>query len=336
VTQLFRGQHRDPLAGDPAALPVDRRPASGPIAMLPEPVPVFAEAVVSAGGTVEELSPATRGIIWLSDRRADELQEILEANRQVEWVQLPWAGVEPFRDVFAHYAGSARPLWTSAKGLYAEPVAEHAMALTLAMLRRLPAKTRAGSWAPVKQSLSLYGGNVVIVGAGGIAVEVIRLLAPYRVTVTVVRRSPGALAGADRTVTTSELASVLPDADVVILAAAATGETQGLIGAPELASMKPTAVLVNVARGALVDTDALVNTLAAGGIYGAGLDVTDPEPLPAGHPLWSEPLCVITSHTADTPEMTAPLLAERIRLNVRALVSGDGRFVGVVDTSAGY
>lgn len=99
--------------------------------------------------------------------------------------------------------------------------------------------------------------------------------------------------------------------------------------------MKSTAVLVNVARGGLVDTDALVQALASESIAGAGLDVTDPEPLPDGHPLWAEPRVIITPHSADTPDMTAPLLAERIRANVLAFL-GDGRFEGIVDPGAGY
>ena len=128
---------------------------------------------------------------------------------------------------------------------------------------------------------------------------------------------------------------VLPDADVVILAAAATDETAHLIGRDQLAAMKPSAALVNIARGHLVDQDALADALAGGHLVGAGLDVTTPEPLPDGHPLWSSPRIVITSHSADTPEMTEPLLAERIRANVAALV-GDGAFVGIVDPVAGY
>ena len=78
-----------------------------------------------------------------------------------------------------------------------------------------------------------------------------------------------------------------------------------------------------------------MHALAAGSIAGAGLDVTDPEPLPSGHPLWAEPRVIITPHSADTPYMTAPLLAERIRANVAAFL-GDGRFEGVVDPAAGY
>ena len=141
--------------------------------------------------------------------------------------------------------------------------------------------------------------------------------------------------GAQRTVPVADLLSVLPDADVVILAAAATDETAQLIGATELAAMKANAALINIARGALVDQEALLASLNSGHLAGAGIDVTDPEPLPDGHPLWQAPRCIVTGHTADTPEMTEPLLAERVRRNIEALL-GDGRFVGVVDPAAGY
>ena len=102
-----------------------------------------------------------------------------------------------------------------------------------------------------------------------------------------VRRSPGEVPGADRTVLVSDLDAVLPNADAVIIAAAATGETAQLIGQRQLELMKPTAVLVNIARGALVDSLALDASLRSGHLWGAGLDVTDPEPLPDGHPLWT-------------------------------------------------
>lgn len=327
-------QHRAVLAPDAPALPPGMRPESGPIAVLPEPRAVFTDAVESAGGHVSELSDATRGIIWLSYGQAEELGRTIEQNPQVQWVQLPWAGVDAFSDVLASHA---RPqlVWTSAKGAYAQPVAEHALALTLALLRVLPKRVRATSWNAVPEGRSLYRRNVVIIGAGGIAHELIRLLAPFEASITVVRRSGEPVLGVHRTVQTDALAEVLPQADVVIVAAALTGTTRHLLGETELALLPEEAVLVNIARGGLVDTDALVRALAAGAIAGAALDVTDPEPLPDGHPLWAEPRCLITPHMADTPDMTAPLLAERIRLNVAAFL-GSGRFVGIVDPAAGY
>lgn len=328
------GQHRDLLAGLAVPLAAEKRPEVGPIAVLPQPTELISEAIVAGGGIVEPLSADTRGIVWLAGSAA-QLQQTLEEYPQIGWVQLPLAGVEKFASALAAHADGALPVWTSAKGAFAEPVAEHAVALALATLRQFPDKSRSTSWAAVKQGISLYGRRVLIVGAGGIAVEIMRLLAPFEVDVTIVRRSSEPLPGASRTVLSDRLLSVIPEADVVILAAAATDETAQLIGADELAAMKQTAVLVNIARGQLIDTDALLSSLDSGHLFGVGLDVTDPEPLPDGHPLWSAPRTVITSHCADTEEMVVPLLAERVRLNVVAL-HGDGAFVGVVDPAKGY
>jgi phosphoglycerate dehydrogenase-like enzyme len=327
-------QHSDPSAGSAVELTGDDRPTAGPVAVLPEPQDEFVAAIEAGGGTVEPLSDTTGAIVWLSSSQPELLRETLDSHPAIEWVQLPWAGVDAFAELLADY-GHRRLLFTSAKGAYSQPVAEHAVALTLALLRQLPTKSRSTSWATEEVGLSLFRRNVVIVGAGGIGLEIMRLLAPFDPTITVVRRSADPVPGADRTVTAAELSAVLPEADVVILAAASTTETARMLGAEEFASMKPTAVLVNIARGALVDTDALVDALARGEIDGAGLDVTDPEPLPDGHPLWDEPRCVITSHAADTKAMTAPLLAGRVTANVAAFV-GDGRFVGIVDVEKGY
>jgi phosphoglycerate dehydrogenase-like enzyme len=333
-TQDGAPRHRAVMADEVTALPPERRPEPGPIAVLPEPEQQFVDAVEAAGGTVEPLSDRTRGVVWLSNRDAAAFPPVLEAHPGIGWVQLPFAGVDAFAEVLA---AEDRPglVWTSAKGAYAQPVAEHALVLSLALLRVLPKRLRARSWATEPEGRSLYGLDVVIVGAGGIALELLRLLQPFGAQVTVVRRSDTPVDGAARTLTTDRLGEVLPSADLVVVAAALTGGTRHLFGAEEFAAMKPTAYLVNIARGGLVDTDALLDALRSGEIAGAGLDVTDPEPLPEGHPLWDEPGVIITPHQADTPEMTAPLLAERIRLNVRAFLD-DGRFVGVVDPEAGY
>ncbi|WP_158864104.1 D-isomer specific 2-hydroxyacid dehydrogenase family protein [Leifsonia sp. AG29] len=327
-------QHRAVLAADVEPLPESMRPEPGPIAVLPEPDPTFVRAVEEAGGVVEPLSERTRGVVWLSYRDAAAFPPILREHPAIGWVQLPYAGVDAFAEILGR---EDRPglVWTSAKGAYAQPVAEHALALTLALLRVLPKRVRARSWATHQEGRSLYSRNIVIVGAGGIALELMRLLEPFAVRVTVVRRSEQPVPGAIRTVTADRLAEVLPEADVVVVAAALTTGTRHLFGEAEFAAMKRTAYLVNIARGGLVDTDALLTALRGEQIAGAGLDVTEPEPLPDGHPLWDEPRVLITPHQADTPEMTAPLLAERIRLNVSAFL-GDGRFVGVVDPQAGY
>jgi phosphoglycerate dehydrogenase-like enzyme len=127
----------------------------------------------------------------------------------------------------------------------------------------------------------------------------------------------------------------LSDADVVVLALALTDDTTGLIGARELAAMRSDAWLVNVARGAHVDTDALVEALDNGRIGGAALDVTSPEPLPPDHPLWTQPNCLITPHTANTPAMMRAELATLVTRNV-ALFAAGRSLLGVVDPAHGY
>jgi phosphoglycerate dehydrogenase-like enzyme len=332
--QRGTGQHRDLLA-EAGGVFVEPQPEPGPVTILPKSNDVFADAVVAGGGDVVPLSDETRGIVWVSNERPEELATALAEHPGIGWVQLPWAGVDTFSDILAGFAKGAGPLVTSAKGAYSEPVAEQAVALSLALLRGYPQRAVSTSWAQTSTGLSIYGRNVLIVGAGGIAHEIIRLLSVFDVAVTVVRRAPGAVDGAALTVTADRLHDVLPDADVVILAAASTTGTARMFTASEFSLMKRDAVFVNIARGALVDTDALVHALGSGEIAGAGLDVTDPEPLPDGHPLWNVPNCLITSHSADTPPMTAPLLAHRITSNVRAFL-GDGRFVGIVDPAEGY
>lgn len=328
--------HREVLATQATVLPADARPVPGEIAILPKRAdrePVEAPVVRDAGGVVGPLSDATRGLIYTTTRDVDTLVHALDEHPNIGWVQLPFAGIDAFGGAIVP-AAERGVLFTSGKGLYAQPVAEHALMLTLALQRKLPVRLRATSWGK-SSGLSLYGANVVVVGAGGIAIEFLRLLEPFGVTSTVVRRRAQAVPGADRTVTTEELDSVLPDADVVMLAAASTAHTRSLINADRLALLKPTAVLVNIARGPLVDTDALLAALESGAIWGAGLDVTDPEPLTAGHPLYSNDRCIVTPHTADTPEMVRPLLDQRIRDNVQAFLQ-TGEFVGIADPKAGY
>ena len=150
-----------------------------------------------------------------------------------------------------------------------------------------------------------------------------------------VRRGPEPVEGAHRTLLTADLHSALPSALVVFVALALVPETVNMISGTELALMRGDAWLVNVARGRHVDTPALVQALAAREVGGAALDVTEPEPLPAGHPLWSLPNCLVTPHTADTDQMVQPLLAGRIADNVARLASGRP-LVGTVDVVAGY
>lgn len=292
----------------------------------------MADAVRAGGGTVVGVDDSPDAAVWLSPRDAAGLKELLAAAPSVRWVQLPFAGIEAFLD-----AGVLTPdrTWTCAKGVYAEPTAEHALALTLAGLRRLPEHARATSWG-AQGGQTLYDGDVVVLGGGGITTALLGLLAPYRCSVTVVRRDPTSpLQGAARTVGIGSLDDVLPGALAVILALALTPETEHVIGARQLDLMDSAAWLVNVARGRHVDTDALVRALQGNAIGGAALDVTDPEPLPDDSPLWKLPNCLITPHTANPWRTAQPLLSRRITDNVRRYVAGEP-LLGLVDLDAGY
>ncbi|RPI07403.1 MAG: hydroxyacid dehydrogenase, partial [Actinobacteria bacterium] len=216
----------------------------------------------------------------------------------------------------------------------AEPVAELALALGLAGLRGLATFGRATRWeAP--GGTNLQGGRVTILGGGGITEVLLRLLAPFDAHVTVVRNRVRPMDGADVVVEGEHIHDALPGADLVVVALALTPDTEGIIGRDELRLMERHSWLVNVARGRHVVTDDLVKALEDGEIGGAALDVTEPEPLPDGHPLWTTANCIITPHVGNTPEMARPLLAERITTNVRRFAHGE-QLIGPIDLELGY
>jgi len=292
----------------------------------------FAEkAIRDGGGEPVDVDASAEALVWLNLADIDELRAALATVSSARWVQLPFAGVE--RVAAAGLLDPGR-VWTSAKGAYAEPVAEHALALALAGLRQLPRRIVARSWG-APGGTSLYDQPVTILGGGGISARLLELLAPLRVTATIVRQRPDPVPGAARTLGVSRLDEALADPLVVFLALALTPSTERIIGPAQLAAMRSDAWLVNVARGRHVNTGALVTALTEGAIGGAALDVTDPEPLPDGHPLWQLERCIITPHTADTQEMIEPLLARRIRDNVARFVAGQP-LIGVVDPALGY
>lgn len=286
------------------------------------------DAVVAGGGELVDAADA-RGLVWASPTAADELGAVLDANPHIEWVQLPWAGVERF----VHLVDESR-LWTCGKGVYAEPVAEHALSLLLAGMRNVADYARRTEWAgPVGRNL--LGANVTILGAGGITTSLVRLLQPFGCHITVVRNMPEHFPGADTVLTSADLIDGLVGADAVIVALALTPDTDGILSRGEFEQMERHAWVVNVGRGRHIVTDDLVWALREDVIGGAALDVTDPEPLPVGHPLWTLPNCIITPHVGNTPEMAVPLLSERISENVRRFVAG-AELIGAIHPELGY
>ncbi|WP_344917771.1 D-isomer specific 2-hydroxyacid dehydrogenase family protein [Streptosporangium oxazolinicum] len=289
------------------------------------------EEAVSRGGGANVPLDEANGLVWLIPGEPELLGAALEAHPRIEWVQFPWAGVEKFTT-----SGVLdRPVvFSCAKGAFAGQVAEHALMLMLACLRGLSRQARTPAWSPVDPR-SLHGRRVTILGGGGIATELVRLLRPFECRIRVIRRSPEKVEGSDETLPPPALPAVLPETDLLVLALALTPETRHVVGAAELALLPPHAVVVNVARGAHIETGALVEALDAGTISAAGLDVTDPEPLPDGHPLWADPRVLITSHSADSADYVRRMFCERVERNVANLRAGRP-LEGVIDPSAGY
>lgn len=286
------------------------------------------DAVVEGGAEIVALEDAD-ALVWGAARDVDGLSQALVRNPRLQWVQLPFAGIENF----SHLIDGDRQ-WTCGKGVYAEPVAELALGLMLAGLRGLGNYTREKTWTgPIGRNV--LGARVVILGGGGITESLVRLLGPFDCHVTVVRRHVVPMDGVAEVLPGERYHDALPGADAVVLALALTKATEGMIGRNELEAMESHAWLINVARGRHVVTDDLVSALTTGSIGGAALDVTEPEPLPDDHPLWDLPNCIITPHVGNTPEMAVPLLSERIRQNVRRWAAGE-ELLGPVHPELGY
>ena len=293
----------------------------------PEPVPALIDAVRRAGGDVVPLEQA-EAIVYFGNGHPDELRSML--HDRIRWVQLPNAGVERWAEagVFAE-----SPVFTAAAGSYGAPVAEHALAMMLAVARGLHRLAGAKAWGP-NRSREFAGSTVAIVGCGGIGRALIRMLEPFGCPVVAVT-DRGEVPGATRVVPRAHYRDALPEADYVVVAAPATPDTRGMFGAKEFDLMRADAWLVNVARGGLVVTDDLVEALRAGRIGGAALDVTDPEPLPDGHPLWDLDNVLITPHSANPRAAYWRGLAERVTANVHRYREG-APLEGLVSAAQGF
>lgn len=223
------------------------------------------------------------------------------ASPRLKWLQSAATGVDAFR----RNGVPLNVLLTNAGDIWADSVAEHAMALLLALTRALPAVQRLRDerrWdrdriAPLVRSLS--GRKMLVVGFGNIGRSVARRARAFDMEVIGISRSrTGDIAPANRIATPDRLHAVLPEADVVVLSLPPSSETTGLFGAGEFALMKSSSLFLNVSRGEIVVQDALVTALREHRLAGAGLDVTDPEPLPADSPLWSFDNVIVSPHVA--------------------------------------
>ncbi len=231
---------------------------------------------------------------------------------RVKFVQLASSGIDGYPDWL-----DDGPVVASAAGTSAPAIAEFVLTTMLMHEKRMPAMIAHGDWTPQSEMMAnplgtLDGKTLGLLGVGEIGSRVAALGAAFGMTVIGHRRSDTPVPG----IALVSLDTLLARADHLVVAAPLTPATTGLIGADALAKVKRGVHIVNIARGGLIDTDALLAALDDGRVGGASLDVTDPEPLPPGHPLWSAPNARITPHiawsSAKTPQRIFALFADNI------------------------
>ncbi len=225
---------------------------------------------------------------------------LLHKTGSVKWLQLVSAGTDAYTNGGVPFPEGMR--LTNASGAFGHIISQYVVAQILSIMLNLPGyhcQQQQELWNDLGPVASLEGATVLIFGTGNIGTEITeRLKGFHTCNVGVCRNTSRPRPGFDRLCTMEEAADWLPKADVVIGCIPASPASHHYMNEERLSSMKPGAVLINVGRGSFIDSDALVKVLESGLLRGAAMDVTEPEPLPVGHPLWKLPNCLITPHTS--------------------------------------
>lgn len=268
--------------------------------------------------------------------------DLLARAVNLRWVQSWSAGVDRYLQ-FDGLRSNDRILLTNMQGVHGPAIAEHVFATLLSLTRNLPelhAAQRAGHWdrRVAGDATTLAGRTMFVVGMGGIGSQIARRAHAFDMDVLATVRNPE---GKELPTYVNELGGsndldrFLPRADVVAVALPLTEETRGLFNAERFALMPEGSYFVNIGRGPIVDTDALVSALRSGHLAGAALDVTDPEPLPEGHPLWKMENVIITPHVASRAELTGERRWIVLMENMRRFGSGEP-LINLVNKKLGY
>jgi phosphoglycerate dehydrogenase-like enzyme/glyoxylase-like metal-dependent hydrolase (beta-lactamase superfamily II) len=267
--------------------------------------------------------------------------EFLRAARNLRWVQQFSAGVEQVAFV-PELQSNDQIVLTNMKTMFAPPIADHVMGMLLSLYRSLPHYQdlmKEGKWGKGEQSpfqSELLGKTMLVVGLGGNGGETARRAHAFGMRVIATDPKDMAVpAFVSRLEKPERLNALLPAADVVVLAAPLTPDTQALFGTERFALLKDGAVLINIARGKMVDTNALVAALQSRKLRGAGLDVTEPEPLPSDHALWKLPNVILTPHVSGQSPGTRARTRQLFIENMKRFANGEG-LVNAVDKKAGY
>ena len=258
-------------------------------------------------------------VLFLYDFSSPALASVWSSAEALRWVHVAAIGVDAV--LFDELIDSDVVI-TNSRGIFEEPIAEYVLGQILAFakdFRRSWEAQRVQRWEHF-DSEPIAGASVTIVGPGPVGRAIARLLRAVGMSVRGVGRS--AREDPDIGAITTDVLAAVADADYVVLAAPLTSQTRGMVDSGVLDAMRPTARLINVGRGELVDTDALVAALQAGVIAGAALDVVDPEPLPADHPLWRVPNVRLTPHNSGDIKGWRNALQQQFIANFRRYMSG--------------
>jgi phosphoglycerate dehydrogenase-like enzyme len=332
---------------------------SGPIAIATEggrvPLTFLAGPMEAAElERLREVAPNLQVLTGLSQEaalaRAGDVQgidgryctsEFLAAAPNLVWVQAGSSGVERYLRVPGLIERDEVVL-TNLRGAAAASIADHAFAMLLALTRRLEprlAAAREGRWERQiagDEAIALEGRTLLVAGLGSIGTEVARRAAGFGMHVIATRRNASDKPGfVERVGTADQTLALLAEADVVVICLPLTADTEKLFSKQAFDALKPGAFLINVSRGKVVDTDALLEALDSGRLAGVGLDVTDPEPLPADHPLWRRDDVVITPHVAGDAALSDQRGDELYFENLRRFAAGEP-LLNPVDKRAGY
>ena len=264
--------------------------------------------------------------------------DLLEYAKNLEWLQLNSAGAD------AYVKKGVLPeevVLTNATGAYGPGVAEHMLAVLFSIQKKLHLyrdNQNQCEWQDEGEVMSLRGGCALIVGLGDIGLYFARLLRNFGYRVIGIKRRPGQVPqGVDELYTMEHLDELLPEADVIFSVLPETKATKNIFNAKRFREMKNSAVFLNAGRGSAVNTEDLCQALIAGEIYGAGLDVTDPEPLPSQHKLWNMKNVVITPHISGDFHHPATLyrIVDIAAGNLKRYCAGEP-LMNVVDRETGY
>jgi phosphoglycerate dehydrogenase-like enzyme len=316
------------------------------VIIVRDPAPHDLEWLRTVAPDVELIAVEDNAAAVAAAPRADAVigfcsAELLAQGPKIRWLQLMSAGVE--RCVAIPAVAERGILVTNMQRVAGPVMAEHVMAMTLALARALPKFVRLqdkGKWDRETEgdsgAFALQDKTMLIAGLGGIGTEVARRAHAFDMRIVATRASNRPAPDfVSHVGPPSELIALVREADVIVNTLPLTEETKGVFDAKVFAAMKPRALFINVGRGGTVVTSELVKALNEKRLGGAGLDVTDPEPLPADHPLWHAPNVIITPHVSTDSDIGSERHWQIARENLRRYVAGD-RMLSVVDVKRGY